>query len=267
MNDEKTKNSSLTQLANHYGCDKGTVGPSEYWLVNNYTDVYEAYLRHLRFNDFSLCEVGLGIQKSPTDFDVRFYSGANTDGGASVKMWYDYFPKAKIYGVDITDASFLENDRIKTFTIDQGNNQQWSNFLSNNSDLMFDVIIDDGSHIAKHQQVTFSFLFQRLRPGGLYFVEDLHNNGTETGAKSGVVSTRYLLKTFVKSGELVEPNALFNKIDFKNSIAEIYFHCPQIHVSKRKLIHQLIGGKSKQLRVYDFVPESERLAVIVKKSA
>lgn len=38
----------------------------------------------------------------------------------------------------------------------------------------FDVIIDDGSHLSSHIKISFDVLFQKaLRPGGLYFLEDL----------------------------------------------------------------------------------------------
>lgn len=34
---------SLTELANHHGSDKGTLGPTDGWPGHNYTDVYEFY--------------------------------------------------------------------------------------------------------------------------------------------------------------------------------------------------------------------------------
>jgi hypothetical protein len=37
----------------------------------------------------------------------------------------------------------------------------------------FDIIIDDGSHISEHVVKSFQVLFPRLRPNGIYAVEDL----------------------------------------------------------------------------------------------
>src|SRR5687767_11792216 len=86
---------SLTQLANLYGSDKGTAGPSPWWPPHNYTDVYEAYLGHLRDQPLLLLEVGLGV---PGDaWKAEIAQGRNTGGGASIKMWHDYFSKARIY--------------------------------------------------------------------------------------------------------------------------------------------------------------------------
>jgi hypothetical protein len=37
-----------------------------------------------------------------------------------------------------------------------------------------DIILDDGSHVAKHQEISFRTLFPMLKEGGLYVMEDLH---------------------------------------------------------------------------------------------
>jgi hypothetical protein len=37
-----------------------------------------------------------------------------------------------------------------------------------------DIIIDDGSHVASHQKISFETLFPLLAPGGIYVIEDMH---------------------------------------------------------------------------------------------
>ena len=37
----------------------------------------------------------------------------------------------------------------------------------------FDIVLDDGSHDADHMIATFSHAWQLLRPGGVYFIEDI----------------------------------------------------------------------------------------------
>jgi hypothetical protein len=37
----------------------------------------------------------------------------------------------------------------------------------------FDIIVDDGSHINNHVTHTFEKLFPRIKPGGVYVVEDV----------------------------------------------------------------------------------------------
>jgi hypothetical protein len=109
--------SSLTEIANHYGTDKGTIGPSPDFPGHNYTDIYEAYLGRFRQSPVTLLEIGLGVVGDR--WDAKIVQGRNT-GGASLKMWYDYFPNARIYGLDINDCSYLANDRVRTFVADQG---------------------------------------------------------------------------------------------------------------------------------------------------
>jgi len=37
----------------------------------------------------------------------------------------------------------------------------------------FDIIIDDGSHMGRDQQLTLKHLMPFLNPGGIYIIEDL----------------------------------------------------------------------------------------------
>ena len=40
---------------------------------------------------------------------------------------------------------------------------------------MFDVIIDDGSHLIDHQIKSFNILKEKMKPGGIYIIEDVNN--------------------------------------------------------------------------------------------
>lgn len=44
----------------------------------------------------------------------------------------------------------------------------------NFTEIECDIIIDDGSHISSHQILTFNVLWDKLKIGGLYFIEDIH---------------------------------------------------------------------------------------------
>ena len=69
--------------------------------------------------------------------------------GASLRLWKEYFPNAEVYGADIDKRILLEEDRIKTFYVDQTNaesvNSMWNEIERDN----FDIIIDDGLHTAE----------------------------------------------------------------------------------------------------------------------
>ncbi len=40
-------------------------------------------------------------------------------------------------------------------------------------------MIDDGGHRVREQQISFNFLFDHVKPGGIYIIEDLHTSFDE----------------------------------------------------------------------------------------
>src|SRR5665213_3533445 len=93
------------------------------------------------------------------NFSARIAQGRNAAGGASMRMWYRYLTKASIFGIDINPAKFLDNDRIVTAVVDQSDPDQLRDFMAKSGVELFDFIIDDGSHLPHHQQITLSVLF------------------------------------------------------------------------------------------------------------
>jgi hypothetical protein len=221
---------SLTALANHYGSDKGTEGPSPAWLPLNYTDVYEAYLAPIRHEKVNILEVGMGVPGDAWESNIAH--GRNTGGGASIKMWHDYFPNGQIFGADINPAPHLDGDRVKTFVLDQGDPAALNRFVQE-AGVEFDLIIDDGSHRPDHQQITLSALFPHLKPGALYFVEDLLANGQgdrDMGrfSATSVANTRRVLREFAETGSFGTPNALDGVDALKRDIESVAFHVPRL---------------------------------------
>lgn len=259
---------SLTDLANKYATDKGTVGPSPNWPIHNYTDIYEAYLGGLRNEPIRFLEIGLGVSGDAWKAGVAH--GRNISGGASVKMWYDYFPKATIYGVDINPAAFLENDRTKIFQLDQGNFAQLSAFGSEVNG-GFDFILDDGSHRADHQQITFSALFPYLKPGGLYFIEDLMPNGVgdppsgRFGSDHDVVNTRSLFGTYMRDGVFPEPNDLTESGQLADQIHSVVLHVPRIRIRAEVEFESLSRRARGSRLITEFGENTESMCAIRKK--
>ena len=219
---------SLTELANQFGSDKGTIGPSDHWQALNYTDVYAAYLEPLRDQPIRLLEIGIGATGGR--WDARIVHGRNS-GGASIKMWEAYFPNAEIVAIDINPASYLDNDRVQTFVVDQSDAQELHEFIAKQAP--FDVIIDDGSHHPAHQQLTLSILFPQLNTGGLYIIEDLDDNGKDDPVSESrshskeVLNTRAVLKSIRETDTIKSPNA-FAETGFLDSVTCIDFHCPEL---------------------------------------
>jgi hypothetical protein len=137
--------SALNDIAKLYGTDKS----SDH---HNYCEKYEKYLPFNRYDVLKILEIGVLH-------------------GQSLKMWKDYFYRSIIVGIDIVPScKIYEEDRIK---IEVGS-QTDGNFLGAVCQLHgpFDMMIDDGSHMNSHVIYSFEELFKRLRPGGVYVVED-----------------------------------------------------------------------------------------------
>ena len=150
---------SLRDIAEQTGADK---------LNHKYESKYEAHLDQFRLQKIKLLEIGV-------------------KHGASLAMWEQYFPHADIFGMDIDPACRqYETARSKVFIGDQANPADLRSMLERIGPPL-DVIIDDGGHTMVQQRTSFEVLFDQLRPGGLYIVEDTHtsyrekNGGGEPG--------------------------------------------------------------------------------------
>ena len=216
---------TLTELANLYGSDKGSDGPSPKWPGNNYAETYETYLGPLRHAPIALLEIGLGVRGDR--WDARIVHGRNEAGGASIKLWSDYFTCAKIYGIDVNPALFLDNDRVRTFVGDQGSATDLIGIAKEIGSYL-DIIIDDASHRPDHQQISLSVLFPFLKAGGLYFIEDLSANGLGDKRRGRhacelVLNTRNVLRGFKATGGFPHPHGLTDPTYLAQQIVQIEF--------------------------------------------
>lgn len=163
-----TTDLTLSTIARKYGTDKVTHG---------FTELYEYHLQSKREHYISVLEIGV------------FF-------GASIKMWKEYFSNATIYGADTfsgkqgngtvfqnADAYYREwescpDERIKLVRLDQSDEQQLKSFVDKckADGVKFNLIVDDGSHLMRDQQLTFAYLFELLEAGGVYIIEDIHTS-------------------------------------------------------------------------------------------
>lgn len=140
----------LCKLATHFKTDK--------WGTHRYAEHYQRHLQAMKNDPINLLEIGVGGYRRPGE------------GGASLRMWKQFFPNAHIYGMDIEDKSHVDEDRITTFIGDQSDPESLRAVADKIGTI--DVIVDDGSHLSPHILTTFRTLFPRLRSGGIYAVED-----------------------------------------------------------------------------------------------
>lgn len=96
--------------------------------------------------------------------------------GGSLQLWRQYFGSdAQVWGIDFNPRSLSVDDADLVVRI---GSQSDRGFLKSVVDEMggIDIVIDDGSHIAKDQRASFETLFPLLTDGGLYLVEDTHTS-------------------------------------------------------------------------------------------
>jgi len=144
--------SELKQLFDKHGVDKST--------KHNYHEIYEPKFAPLKNKRINILEIGI-------------YKGH------SLQAWLDYFPYAKVYGIDLfkrvamEDVQVLNEKRCQAIRGDSTNiattelvKKQWPN-------VKFDIIIDDGLHQPEANAKTMHNFFPLLKENGMYFVEDV----------------------------------------------------------------------------------------------
>ena len=96
--------------------------------------------------------------------------------GGSLQIWRQFFgPDASIWGIDINPECEAVDDPNLEVRI---GSQADPAFLTAVVQEMggVDLVVDDGSHIARHQRASFETLFPLLSDGGVYVVEDTHTS-------------------------------------------------------------------------------------------
>jgi hypothetical protein len=162
----------LCTLAKKYNVDKCPNIISKY-PTHTYTPIYNLILGSMRNSTKNVLEIGIG--------NVPLMSGIidNYKPGCSLRMWRDYFPSATIYGCDIDTSVLFTEDRIKTFPVDQSSEVSLENMITTIDVSGFEFIIDDGSHIPDHQEISFKALWKHVRVDGIYIIEDVAASSME----------------------------------------------------------------------------------------
>jgi len=142
---------TLREIYNNHS-EQGDVGFGDKGNLHSYIEVYEDLLKPYREKDITIMEIGIAH-------------------GHSMRMWGEYFTKGKIVGTDIWngfDKKQFEDPKFTIIIADSGK-QELEDRLG---DLTFDIIIDDASHKLEDQVFAFRTISHRVKPGGLYIIED-----------------------------------------------------------------------------------------------
>ncbi len=150
--------------------------------------------------------------------DVTKVLEIGVETGRSHRLWLEYFPNAIIYGFDIFKFGVDEFHRLQKgnpyldrsvmFEGNQESVDDLERFLSEHGE-DFDIIIDDGGHTMRQQQISLGILFDAVKSGGYYIIEDLHTC-------SGEWPTLYGYQTINDGDTLTIDllNSIMNKDDF-----------------------------------------------------
>jgi hypothetical protein len=155
---------SLTDLMNYYGSDKGGFNKD-----HNFSDYYSTIFFDKKESVKNILEIGLGTN------NIKVPSNMGLQGKplASLRAWKDYFANANVYGADIDKEILKNEDRIKTFYVDQTNPISISELYKNIGNINFDIIIDDGLHEYNANICLFENSFKYLSKQGIYIIEDV----------------------------------------------------------------------------------------------
>lgn len=104
------------------------------------------------------------------------------DGGSAIFFWNLLKPK-KLCCIELKKrvaklSGYVEREQLTDrfrlhLGVDQADKESLNTIMENEyPDSPLDLVIDDASHLYSPSRATFETLFPRLRPGGLYFLED-----------------------------------------------------------------------------------------------
>jgi hypothetical protein len=157
----------LTNLAIKHGTDK--------WGEHFYTPVYHDLFRDIRLEKLRVLEIGIG------GFGLRDF------GGESLRMWAEYFPNARIVGIDIHQKNLALPASVRCERGSQSDLAFLKRLVDGHGP--FDIVVDDGSHRPDDMLASFGFLFPRMSERGIYVIEDTQTafmpkwGGSQNGAK------------------------------------------------------------------------------------
>jgi len=165
--------SELAEIMTKYRSDKGS-GLSQDFIIrnikspnlvcHNYTFFYELIFQKYKNNNINIFEMGIGVPSCMGSL------------AGSLKGWAEYFPNSKIYSADIDKENLYSDDRITSYYVDQENQDSIIELWKNQdiSEILFDIIIDDGPHTYISNYLFYINSIQKLKERGIYIIEDIN---------------------------------------------------------------------------------------------
>jgi hypothetical protein len=136
--------------------------------------------------------------------------------GGSIKLWFDFFKNANVYGLDIMDSNNVwegikNNEKITLYTSTDAYNNDFfiTNFLNKN--IKCDFILDDGPHTLESMKQFIKLYSQIMTDDGILIIEDVQLLDWIDILKNEVPEN---LKQFVKIYDLRQNKNRYDDIVF-----------------------------------------------------
>lgn len=177
LNHARNPKCEFARLCDLHGTDKGELngeGQPYTWPAHSYSDLYTMLFRQKREAISLVVECGMGSNNPK----VRFNMGVNGRPGASLRVWRDYFPRARVVGVDIDPDILFAEERIDTYHCDQTSAASIAAFAARAGlkPRSVDIIVDDGMHKFEAGRSFFEGMIDYLADDGVYIIEDIQQS-------------------------------------------------------------------------------------------
>ena len=161
--------SDLCRLGASCGTDKSPYSTT--WHHHAYTAVYDLLFAGMRYSPITLGELGI-LDNS------------------SMRMWRSYFTQARLFGFEVSPEKiaaaraehlpgthyFLANVVDKASMFDAFNAAM----------ALYDVLIDDSTHLFEHQMNFAEVAVDFVKPGGMLVIEDVFRGWDEARYADGL---------------------------------------------------------------------------------
>jgi len=179
---------NLSEIIDNSRSDKNT--------VHSYLGLYQNLLVNKKYSAKNILEIGI-------------------HQGGSIKLWYDFFPNAMIYGLDIIPIKNVwdeikNKDRIRLGRF----NAYDKNLIINqflNKNIKFDFMLDDGPHSLESMQQFIQLYTQLMTDDGILIIEDVQDWSWIEILKNEVPEN---LKQFINVYDLRENKNRYDDIVF-----------------------------------------------------
>jgi hypothetical protein len=126
-----------------------------------YTAVYSLLLAQYDSVPFNFAEIGI-------------------EQGSSLLMWSEKYPLANIsafeyYDEKIQTCQNLNLPNVKIYKTDVSNKEIFNESFTK-ANTLFDVIIDDSSHVLEHENIIIENSHKYLKQGGMLIIEDIERS-------------------------------------------------------------------------------------------